>query len=93
MDRDWIIVISNSEKSGSKIFRFFGTDTEVKQKLCDLVTEDREDIIDVKNWAYGCETINDVIKVRDGHEYQAYATYANHRIDYTAREFASIKHI
>ena len=89
MDRDWIIITYDTGSEFTSIYRFFGNDTDVKQKLCNLVTKDRKMHEDI--WDYGCEAIEDVIETRNGHEYQASAIYSDHRIDYTAREFTSIE--
>ena len=92
MDRyDWIIGICCTESDGVKLFRFYGSKDEMKEKLLSLINEDRKN--DKECWDYGCECLDD-ISVEDnglGYELYGYGCYANYHIDYTAKEFAHVE--
>lgn len=87
---DWVIGICNFATDGVTIYRFYGTKSDVKQKLLSLVLEDKEN--DEENWKYGTESTEDV---RDeynglGYEWYAYGNYYNYHIVYTAKEWSHI---
>lgn len=71
---DWIIAIANSDSDGVTIRRFFGTEDEVRSLLVSLVEEDKED---------------EVASDRSG-RFDAYATYSDYHIDYSAEEISSL---
>lgn len=87
---DWIIGVSNTEADGVALFRFRGTKDEIKQKLADLVNEDKER--DEEHWDYGCETVLNIVDESNGCGwlYQAYGIYSGYHIDYTAKEFSHV---
>lgn len=88
MKRDWIIGMCNSGGEGVNMCLFYGDDTEIKQKLYELVCEDRE--CDENNrYEYGCEGVDEI----EGNEvdgYYAYAVYYDYHIDYTAKELTKL---
>ena len=90
---NWIIGISNSEKDGVKLFKFFGSIEEVKEKLVSLVIEDRKE--DEGNWEYGSETIEDIEDktYKHGYEFYGYGSYNSYHIDYTAKEISNVINI
>lgn len=85
---DWIIGICNSANDGVKLLRFYGTKDDVKEKLLQLVLEDREN--DSENWDFGCETLEHIQDEHYGYEFYGYGCYHDYHIDYTAREFAHV---
>lgn len=86
---DWIISVCCSESEGIRIMRYRGTTEEMKQKIVDLVLEDKTN--DEENYEYGSETIDDVTNM-DGLSYElyGYAVYKEYHIDYMAKEFAHV---
>jgi hypothetical protein len=90
MKRDWIIAVCSSGSEGVYLSKFHGDDDEVKQKLYELLCEDKE--YD-KSYDYGCESVDDIENLYSCSEYYAYAVYNDHHIDYTARELADIDFI
>lgn len=87
MQTEWIIAIGNSEVSSVPIFKFFGTEDEVEGLLLRLVSEGREN--DPDNFDMGTETVDDIDNNGDG-ELNAYATYTDYHIDYTAKRYDRI---
>ena len=90
---DWIITIANSAASGSKIFRFFGTIEEAKQKILNLLLDDK-DMTDENMWLSGSEDICDILYMDK--EINAYANYQDYNdnfysIQYTAKKFADVE--
>lgn len=79
--KDWIIAIANSAVNGVIICRFRGTDDEVKEKLLELLNQDKEN--DEEAFDYGTEDIESIDIT--GKEYNAYAIYSEYHIDYTAK--------
>ena len=90
---NWIIGISNSETNGVKLFKFFGSIDEVKEKLISMVIEDRKE--DEGNWEYGSETIEDIEdkSYNSGYEFYGYGSYNSYHIDYTAKEISNVINI
>lgn len=90
---EWIIAISSSDTEGIRILRYSGTEDHVKQKLIDLVAEDRNSL--EETWNYGTETVEDVEDVSNGLGYEFYAigNYEGFHVDYTAKEFAHVAEI
>lgn len=84
---DWIIAIANSASDGIIIRRFFGTEDEVKNLLVCLVVEDKEN--DEDGYEYGTESSADVETDGIG-RFNAYATYSDYHIDYSAEEFSRL---
>ena len=80
---DWVIAESCSEASGIKISRFSGSKSEVKNFLVNLVKIDKKN--DEENFYNGTETPEDVEDISDS--LNAYATYENYHIDYTAKQW------
>lgn len=89
MNRKWIIGICSSECNGVRICMFIGTNTEVKEKLVQLVLGDKAN--DENCWIQGSESIEDVEDVSGiGCEFCAYGSYSDYQIEYTAKEFSHI---
>lgn len=88
--RDWIIAIANTEADGVEIFRFFGTEESVRKKMVELVEEDKEN--DEEGFVNGTECSEEVSigKSNGRFELNAYATYGDYHIDYTAVTLDSI---
>lgn len=91
MEDDWIIGICCTSTDGVRIFKFHGTQREVKAKLLSMVKEDREN--DTGNWNFGCTSIDDVRSEYNGigYELYAYGCYHDYHIDYTAKKFSHIE--
>lgn len=72
------------------MYRFIGTEEEVKEKLLDMVQEDREK--DEVNWEYGTESVDDV---QDGGclEFYACGCYSDYHIDYSAVLFVHLEQV
>lgn len=79
---DWIIATCNSNCDGVELYRFFGTETEVRTKLVEMVKEDAME--DSDRFDYGTETVGEVVREYDG-RFSAYGTYSNYHIDYSAQ--------
>lgn len=77
---DWIVTISSSEADGIVLNRFHGTKNEVKSLLMDMINHDKSN--DEDSFDYATEDIADIED--DGKELNAYATYSDYHIDYTA---------
>ena len=91
MDRyDWIIGVCSSGSDGVKLYRFYGSKDEVKQKMLSMINEDRHNNEDL--WDFGCESVDDIADEYNGtgYEFYGYSCYADYHIDYTAKEFAHI---
>lgn len=86
----WVIGISSSECEGVYLGVFHGTRTEVKQKLYDMVMEDRE--ADKENFDYGTGSIDDVDMVGEDW-FNAINCYTNYTIHYTAKDIAKVEMI
>ena len=84
---DWIIAIANSDSDGVTIRLFFGTEDEVRSLLVSLVEEDKEN--DEEEYEYGTESVDEVASDRSG-RFDAYATYSDYHIDYSAEEISSL---
>lgn len=81
----WIISIANSDCDGVTMLRFEGTELGVRKKLVKLLKEDKRE---GGRFDYGDETPEDVRE-----EYgtlNAYATYSDYHIDYTAQKLEEI---
>lgn len=85
---NWIIGICNTAADGVVLRRAYGTKEQIKELLVKYVNEDR--IEDEDRWDYGCESVEDVEEIDEDETYKhngelnAYATYCNYHIDYTA---------
>ena len=98
MDKqNWIIGICCTEADGVSIIRVNGTKDQVKQYLVDMAVNDMlneyesiEDAIE----EYGCWCTTkpeDVEETDGGKELNAYGTYSDYHIDYTARLEDAVK--
>lgn len=85
---DWIVAVANSDADGVKISRFFGSEKEVKTLLVNMVKEDRE--CDEDSYVNGTEFPDDVETDGMG-RFDAYASYSNYHIDYSAEAFFRIR--
>ncbi len=79
--KDWIIAIANSATNGAKIYRFRGTDDEVKERLLELLHQDKKN--DEETFDYGTENVESIDVTGKG--YNAYAIYSEYHIDYAAK--------
>lgn len=86
---DWIITIANTAVDGTIINRFRGSETEVKEKLLELLNNDKKN--DDEMFDYGTDSVDEVEDT--GTELNAYATYNDYHIDYTAKRFCEIDFI
>lgn len=87
---EWIIGICSSEADGVSIGKFTGTNAQIREKLFQLVQEDREN--DKDNWTHGT-TEKDMVQdvgIQGIREFYAYGSYHNYHIDYTAKEVSCI---
>lgn len=89
--QNWIVAVCCSEGDGVCIFRVNGTKDQVKEYLANMASNDllneyesvEEAIEEYGNW---CTTkAEDVNESADGKELNAYGTYSDYHIDYTAR--------
>lgn len=87
---DWIIAIANSAVDGVVIYRFFGDRHEVKEKLLELLNNDKKNDVDM--FEYGTESVDEV-EDTGFYDLNAYATYCDYHIDYTAKEFCEIDRV
>lgn len=85
----WIIGISTEDRVS--LYRFFGNKEEAKEKLLDLVNEDKKG--NENGWEYGCKCIDDIETVDNGvgNELYTYVVYTDIRINYTAKALAHIE--
>lgn len=86
---DYIIAIGNSCSDGIDLCRFRGELEDVKKKLIELVLKDKAN--DEDNWDYGTEDIDEIEII--GNDINAYATYHDYHIDYTARALSDFNFI
>ena len=77
---NWIITIASSATDNIIYNRFKGSRDEVKAFLINLLNKDKS--INDKNFEHGTNTIEEIDD--NGTELKAYATYSDHRIEYTA---------
>ena len=87
MKSEWIVAIGNSAISGVIILKFYGTENEVEDLLLRFINEDKER--DRENFDMGTETVDDIDNNGNG-ELNAYATYSDYHIEYTAKRYDSI---
>ena len=78
----WIIGICSSEADGVALSRVFGTKAEVKRHLVRLVKEDRNN--DSEAWEYGDLIVAEVEEDPITGVLNAFATYSDYHIDYSA---------
>lgn len=82
-DKNWVIGICCSEADGVDVFRVHGTEAQVKKYLANCVQADRE--VDEDKYESGTESADQVSVDADTGELNAYGTYSDYHIDYTAR--------
>ena len=82
MLKDWIIGIGGSDADDVIVYKFTGTIDDAKQKLVDLVREER-DGIDLDDWDFGTESVGDVSVSPRGKLY-AFGCYRDFHTDYSA---------
>ena len=78
---DWIIGIGGNEVDGVKLHRFYGTESQAKRHLIDLVKKDK--LTDRESFDYGTEKISEV-EVRANGSLYACGCYLDYHIDYEA---------
>ena len=88
MDKEeWIVSTSNSDCEGIELYKFYGTETEVREMLVEMVKEDS--IEDRDRFECGTETTGEVVREYDG-SFSAYGLYYYYRIDYVAQRVCDI---
>ncbi len=80
-ETNYIIGICCTDADGVKLFKTCGTKEEIKNLLVNCVKKDRQN--DEEGWDYGCESTAEVTEEENGC-LNAYATYHDYHIDYTA---------
>ena len=89
--QNWIIGVCCTESDGIYIGRVHGTKGQVKEYLATLAVEDMLNAYDsleeaVDEYGNYCTTkASEVDESDDGKELNAYGTYSDYHIDYTAR--------
>ena len=83
----WIIGKCCSEEDGIAFYKFTGTKTETKQKMVDMVLQDKENNID--EYDYGSESINDIMEYLD-YQLEGTGVYSSYHIDYSAEPLKRI---
>lgn len=87
----WIIGICNSESDGVELRQVIGTADDIKTYLCKRLLSDKENNED--GYDYGTESIDEIYVAyapdqekteRTITRIEAYATYSDYHIDYTA---------
>ncbi len=96
--KKWIIGIGGSEEDCVSFHFFVGTDEQVKQKLVDLVQEDREyeETEEMEEWVHGTEAVGEVEKRtldKGGYAYHAYGCYENSHIDFSACPIEFVRYL
>lgn len=76
----WIVAVCNSAADGVCIQKAYGEEGQIKKTLIGMLLEDRES--DPGAYDYGTETVDDIVS--EGKTLNAYATYSDYHIDYTA---------
>ncbi len=79
----WIVAVCNTSCDGVVISRVEGTLTEMKKYLIRILKEDKA--LDRFMWDYGDTSVKAVQVSDDKTELNAFATYHDYHIDYTAR--------
>lgn len=83
----WIIGKCCSEEDGISFYKFTGTKTETKQKMVDMVLQDKENNID--EYDYGSESIDDIMEYLD-YQLEGTGVYSSYHIDYSAEPLERI---
>lgn len=83
----WIIGKCCSEEDGISFYRFTGTKTETKQKMVDMVLQDKENNID--EYDYGSESIDNIMEYLD-YQLEGTGVYSSYHIDYSAEPLKRI---
>lgn len=83
---DWIIAISNSAIDGVEIYRFRGTDDEVKEKLLKLLNQDKKN--DEDAFDLGTDSVDNIDATST--EYNAFSIYSDYHIEYTAKRWYDV---
>ena len=77
----YIIGICSSEGNGVISYRVIGTEAKIRSHLANLVKEDKKN--DPDEFDFGTTKASEIYLENDG-RLQAYATYHDYHIDYTA---------
>lgn len=85
----WIIAICNTEADGITVRKAFGDEEKIRKVLVGMLLEDKEN--DPDAYDYGTESPEDVTE--EWGALNAYATYSNYHIDYTAMKVGDIKSV
>ena len=86
--KDWILMFSNSEDADIYLFRFYGSEDEVKGKLYEMAKEKMQDTAcDLLHYP---EDADYVEKNEETGCLYCMVTYEDYDYVFTAKEFASI---
>lgn len=88
---DWLIAVSGSATDGIDIYRFRGTDKEVKKKLLELLRRDKKadrEEHDESTFDYGTTNLQSIEVTGTG--YYAYAIYEEYHVDYVATRWCDV---
>lgn len=83
----WIIGKCCSAEDGISFYKFTGTKTETKQKMVDMVLQDKENNLD--EYDYGSESIDDIEEYLD-YQLEGTGVYSDYHIDYSAEPLERI---
>ena len=85
MLKDWIIGVSGSDMDDVVVYKFTGTVDDAKNKLVDLVYDERKERQndDFYDWDFGTESVKDISVSPRGKLY-AFGCYRDYHTDYTA---------
>lgn len=86
--KDWILTVANSSAEEPVLYRFHGTEKQVRKKLASFVREDKKN--DREEFDYGCTKPEEFESENNGMRLYGYATYGDYHIDYTADVLDSI---
>ena len=90
MVSDWFIGVSCSEEDGVKIYRFYGTEAEVKEQLVAMVKADKEKSSDT----FSCGTeVPEGIYEREDKSLFAVGSFTDQYIDYSAYRLCDLPFI
>lgn len=86
---DWIIGVCSSGAEGVILYRFRGTTDEVKQKIVEMILQDKAN--DKENWEWGYDDVDSIQDICNSHEFYGVGCYSDYHIDYAAKEFSMIE--
>ena len=89
--KDWIITFSNSEDADVEFYRFNGSESEVKNKICEMAIDKSYD--SMSDLLECPETADDIKENGDPGCFYCTVGYEDYDYVFTAKEFARIDHI